>query len=83
MTASETTDPVVVDLLGFLTRLTKAEHAPDEDLFAAGGLSSLMALELVVHVEREYGITVAGDELSLDNFRTAEAMARLVRRLRS
>ena len=41
MTASETTDPVVVDLLGFLTGLTKAEHAPDEDLFAAGGLSGL------------------------------------------
>jgi methoxymalonate biosynthesis acyl carrier protein len=81
VTTSETTDPVVTDLLAFLTRLTSTEHAPDEDLFAAGGLSSLMALELVTHVEQQYGIAVTGDDLSLDNFRTAEAMARLGRRL--
>lgn len=74
-------DSVSARLLGFLTRLTKGEKGPDENLFAAGGLSSLMALELVVYLEQEFGVTVAGEDLSLDNFRTVNAMTTLVRRL--
>lgn len=69
-------------LLGFLTARTKREWDSDTDLFATGGMSSLFAMELVVHLENEFGVTVEGEDLTLDNFRTVRAMADLVGKLR-
>ena len=70
------------ELLDFLQTRTKTEWRQDTDLFASGGLSSLFAMELVVHLEKTYGISVRGADLRLDNFRTVTGMAALVRRLR-
>lgn len=70
------------ELLDFLQTRTKTEWQQDTDLFASGGLSSLFAMELVVHLEKTYGISVRGADLRLDNFRTVTGMAALVRRLR-
>ncbi len=81
MTVSNEIDPVAAGVLAFVAGLINGELGPDDDLFATGGLSSLKSLELVVHVEREYGVAVTGDDMSLDNFRTAAAISRLVRRL--
>ncbi|MGH3930721.1 MAG: acyl carrier protein [Pseudonocardiaceae bacterium] len=69
-------------LLGFLATRTKQDWEPDTDLFAMGGMSSLFAMELVVHLECTFGVTVEGEHLNLDNFRTVRRMATLVRRLR-
>jgi methoxymalonate biosynthesis acyl carrier protein len=80
-TATSREDPVVDVLLRFLAERTARTYAPDDDLFAAGGISSLFALQLVLYLEQEFGVTVSGPELKLDNFRTAAAMAMLVRRL--
>jgi methoxymalonate biosynthesis acyl carrier protein len=74
-------DVVRQNLLNFLERRTKAAIGVDVDLFGAGLVSSLFALELVVHLENAFGVEVAGPELKLDNFRTVEAMTALVRRL--
>jgi methoxymalonate biosynthesis acyl carrier protein len=54
-----------------------------QDLFATGLANSMFALELVVFLERTYSVTVAGADLQLPNFRTAESMAALVGRLRA
>jgi methoxymalonate biosynthesis acyl carrier protein len=70
------------ELLDFLQTRTKTAWQQDTDLFASGGLSSLFAMELVVHLEKTYGISVRGADLRLDNFRTVTGMAALVRRLR-
>lgn len=80
----ETTDTTTVekDILAFLTAQTKRSWEPDVDLFAAGGLSSLFAMQLVVHLETAYGISIRGADLRLDNFRTVTNMVALVRRLR-
>ena len=64
-----------------LTRF-KAEVAPDQDLFASGLVSSMFAMQLVVHLEEDYDIAIIGPELKLDNFRTVQAMTGLVLRLR-
>ncbi|MFF5175192.1 acyl carrier protein [Micromonospora sp. NPDC000089] len=69
-------------LTGFLERQTKREVAPDLDIFAAGLVSSLFALELVVHIESTFDVTVGGPDLRLDNFRTVDRMTELVLRLR-
>ncbi|MET8813828.1 phosphopantetheine-binding protein [Streptomyces sp. NPDC004549] len=72
---------VEAGLLAFLAQWTKRTWEVDEDLFAGGGVSSLFALELVVHIEQAYGVAVTGDELSLVNFRTVRTMTSLVTRL--
>ncbi|MFE0047368.1 acyl carrier protein [Streptomyces albireticuli] len=69
------------ELLGFLAARTKTTWEHDQDLFAVGGMSSLFAMQLVVHLEKTYGITISGADLMLDNFRTVDAMVRLVHKL--
>ncbi|MEV8515465.1 acyl carrier protein [Dactylosporangium sp. NPDC051484] len=71
------------DILRFLEAQTKRSWDPQVDLFAAGGLSSLFAMQLVVHLEQTYGISIRGADLRLDNFRTVANMVALVHRLRS
>lgn len=69
------------DLTAYLSEKIRTEIAPDEDIFASGLVSSMFAMELVVHLESSYEIAVIGSELKLDNFRTAQVMAALVLRL--
>ncbi|MEU5401632.1 acyl carrier protein [Streptomyces sp. NPDC005963] len=76
------TDDLEKELLGFLEAHTGTPWEPDIDLFRAGGLSSLFAMQLVVHLEKSYAIAIRGADLRLDNFRTVRQMAELVGRLR-
>ncbi|MEU2791091.1 acyl carrier protein [Streptomyces sp. NPDC007100] len=69
-------------LLAFLGSRTGGDWAVDQDLFASGAFSSLFSLELLQYVEQEFHITVEGDDLTLDNFRTVPAITALVVRLR-
>ena len=50
----------------------------DEDIFALGFVSSLLAIQLVQFVEKEFGITVDDDDLDIDNFRSIDKIAALV-----
>lgn len=77
-----TVSTVEQDLLRYLESRTKANWEPDRDLFTTGGLSSLFAMELVVHIEQAFDVVIAGSDLRLDNFRTVHAMTALVDRLR-
>ena len=70
-------------LLSFLAERVKTEVAPDQDLFRSGLVSSMFAMQLVVHLEESYDIVIIGPELKLDNFRTVQAMTNLVLRLRA
>jgi methoxymalonate biosynthesis acyl carrier protein len=70
-------------LLSFLANRFRAEIAPDQDLFKSGLVSSMFAMQLVVHLEESYDIAIVGPELKLDNFRTVRAMTSLVLRLRA
>ncbi|WP_036393355.1 acyl carrier protein [Micromonospora chokoriensis] len=69
-------------LTAFLERQTKRDIEPDLDIFAAGLVSSLFALELVVHIESTFDVAIGGPDLRLDNFRTVDRMTELVLRLR-
>jgi methoxymalonate biosynthesis acyl carrier protein len=87
MTAEQTMTPVTAEavedaLRAFLAERVKTEVALDQDLFATGIVSSMFAMQLVVHLEESYDIAIIGPELKLDNFRTVQAMTRLVLRLR-
>ncbi|MFJ3493824.1 acyl carrier protein [Streptomyces sp. NPDC086091] len=71
------------EILRFLETRTRRTWETDADLFASGGLSSLFAMELVVHLEKFFGVSVRGADLRLDNFRTVASMTALVTRLRT
>jgi methoxymalonate biosynthesis acyl carrier protein len=69
-------------LLAFLAEQIKTTVTADRDLFGSGLVSSMFAMQLVVHLEEAYDIAIIGGELKLDNFRTVQAMTSLVLRLR-
>lgn len=63
----------------FLSRFFKnRELADDDDIFELGFVNSLVAMQLVQFVEKEFALTVEDDDLDLDNFRSIDSIASLV-----
>ncbi|MDB4473548.1 phosphopantetheine-binding protein [Opitutaceae bacterium] len=58
--------------------LQGAEFEDDDDIFALGLVNSLMAMQLVLFLEKEFGIKFAKNELKLDNFRSVERMTAMI-----
>ncbi|HET6711043.1 acyl carrier protein [Amycolatopsis sp.] len=82
--AEITAEEILAELTGFFATATAGNTpGPDEDYFALGLVNSLLALELVAHIERRYGIEVAVEDLDLDNFRTMNRVTAFVLRKRS
>ncbi|MEU4052219.1 acyl carrier protein [Streptomyces olivaceus] len=69
-------------LKSYLVDRLKADVALDQDLFESGLVNSMFAMELVVHLEKTFGVSILGNDLRLVNFRTINSMAALVRELR-
>jgi methoxymalonate biosynthesis acyl carrier protein len=80
---SITAESIESALTEFLAETIKSDVESDQDLFVSGLVSSMFAMQLVVHLESAYDIVINGPELKLDNFRTVQAMADLVLRLRT
>ena len=55
----------------------------ETDLLAEGLLDSLLVMDLVNSIEREYGVTIDNAEISPRNFRSVRALAALVRSRRA
>ena len=49
----------------------------DTDLFDEGILDSLGFVDMLLHLEREFGLKVAPDQLDFDTFRTIRSIAQL------
>lgn len=56
------------------------ELQDDEDIFALGFINSLFAMQLVLFVESECGVTVESDDLDIANFRSINAIAQFIER---
>ncbi|MFC4564375.1 acyl carrier protein [Nocardiopsis mangrovi] len=82
-TGAATAPEIEAELARYLRVRTATDWAPDQDLFASGTLSSLFAMELVVHMEQAFGIMIGGTDLRMDNFRTIRSMTELAQRLRA
>lgn len=50
----------------------------DEDIFSLGFVNSLFAMQIVLFVEQQLGVTLDNEDLQLDNFRTINAMTTLI-----
>ena len=81
-TAGIAADVIRAELVDHLSSGLKIAVVGDQDLFAEGLVSSMAAMQLVIHLEQNYGIEIAGRDLRLDNFRSVDAMVALVQRLR-
>lgn len=70
-----------VRVRAFLARyLQNYEVQDDQDIFSLGFINSLFAMQLVLFVEKTFGVEVANEDLDIDNFRTINAIAALVER---
>ncbi|WP_086849952.1 acyl carrier protein [Amycolatopsis kentuckyensis] len=82
--ADVTGEEILAELTGFFATATAGNTpGPDEDYFALGLVNSLLALKLVTHIERRFGIEVAVADLDLDNFRTMNRVTEFVLRKRT
>ena len=63
----------------FLEKFIRDQDFQDGDnIFALGLVNSLMAMQLVLFLEKEFAVKFTNQELNLKNFRSVEAMVELL-----
>ena len=68
----------------FLSRFFKQHDLqPDEDIFALGFVNSLLAMQLVNFIEKEFAVAIEDEDLDLANFRSLAAIDALIERKRA
>lgn len=70
----------VAEELGRVLRGLPADFTAQTPLMSSGLLDSFAALELVQGLEARLGVSLKDDDLSQDNFETAENLTRLLAR---
>lgn len=90
MNAAEpmTADAVEREVLAFLERerplpAGSVDEKLDYPFLAAGVISSIGLVELVMHLEQAHGVRLAPEDLQGPDFQTARGIARIVLRGRS
>ncbi|HDX9580243.1 TPA: acyl carrier protein [Bacillus pseudomycoides] len=70
---------IKVKIKGFLNRFfRKRELLDDEDIFQLGFVNSLFAMQLVMFIEKEFGIRIDNQDMDLENFRTITKITELI-----
>ncbi len=73
------TDQARAKIRAFLeTFIQDADFSDDDDIFALGLVNSLMAMQLVLFLEKEFSLQFNNQDLDLSNFRSIAAMSRLL-----
>lgn len=63
----------------FLEKFIRDQDFQDGDnVFALGLVNSLMAMQLVLFLEKEFGVKFTNQDLNLKNFRSVDAMVELL-----
>jgi acyl carrier protein len=63
----------------FLEKFIRDQDFEDGDnVFALGLVNSLMAMQLVLFLEKEFGVKFTNQDLNLKNFRSVVAMVELL-----
>jgi len=73
-------DQILYDQIAafFSERLNLTVSSPVEDLFETGVLDSMAFVDLVLHLEQQFGIRISAEELEPDNFRSVAIIAGFV-----
>ncbi len=70
---------IQVKIKEFLSRFFRNHDLQlDEDIFALGFVNSMFAMQLVLFIEQEFQITIENEDLDFANFKTINAMTRLI-----
>jgi acyl carrier protein len=62
----------------FVETLNLQAPSPDTDLIEGGLLDSLALVELLFALEREFGVSIALDQLDIDTFRSVRTIAEFI-----
>jgi len=63
----------------FLVRFFRSDSLrDDQDMFATGLVNSLLAIQIVAFLEKEFAITLGDDDLKLENFNSVDHIAAFV-----
>ena len=63
----------------FLEKFIQDQEFQDADnIFALGLVNSLMAMQLVLFLEKDFAVKFSNQELNLKNFRSVDAMVELL-----
>lgn len=74
-------DEIKVKVREFIFKHVRDEElGDDENMFELGYVNSLFAMQLVLFVEKEFGMTVSRNDLDFSNFRSIDAISSLVAR---
>ena len=73
------TDPLQAELTALFTKGLGVEvPSPDTDLLATGRLDSVAFVELLVQLEKRFGLRVELDDVDVDQFRSLAAIAAFI-----
>jgi acyl carrier protein len=73
------TDMISSKIKSFLQgRFPQREIGLTDDIFAKGFVNSLFAMELVMFIEKEFGVDIPNNLLRIESFRSVAAMTDLV-----
>ena len=73
------TQAVQAELAALFARELRVEvPSPETDLLATGRLDSVGMVELLVQLEKQFGVRVNVEDLELDHFRTLAAITEFV-----
>lgn len=74
-----TSSQIRASLRQFLANYVRSpDFADDQDIFRSGFVNSLFAMQLVLHVEGSFGITVENEDMDIANFSSVDALTRFV-----
>lgn len=72
------------DLIAFISKaakIPKNEIRDDTEIYRSGIVSSLVILELMNHIEQQYGVVIKPEKLIEDNFRDIRTITGFVQEL--
>lgn len=69
---------------GFLGKHFRKHQVQDhENIFALGYVNSLFAMQLVMYLEKEFGLHLENQDLNIENLQSIDAMIALLERKRA
>ncbi len=72
-------EAIMVKILEFLGQfISDTDIDPDLNLFESGMVNSLFAMQLLLFVEKEFGIEITNEDLDYNNFRSLNAITAFI-----
>ena len=76
-----TEEEIRTEIRSFLAEHIRNSNIEDgDDLFASGLVNSMLAMQLILFVEKKFKFRFANKELNLDNFKTISTVTDLIQR---